>query len=127
MYVVFKSYNRKAVRNRVRRRIRKKISGTNERPRLCVYKSLNHIYAQIINDMSGETLAAASTLDSEVQKELENGDKNNKEAAKKVGAAIAQRALDKGIKEVIFDRSGYKYHGRIAALADSAREKGLQF
>lgn len=105
-------------------RIRRKISGTGETPRLCVYKSLNHIYAQIIDDQTGVTLAAASTLDKELS---DLPSKSNIEAAKEVGSRIAAKAHEKGITTVVFDRSGYKYHGRLAALADAAREKGLHF
>jgi len=99
--------------------------GTKERPRLCVYRSLKHIYAQIIDDIEGRTLVAASTLDPALRGTLSST--SNKEAAKKVGELIAQKALDKGIKKVVFDRGGYKYHGRVAALAEGAREKGLEF
>jgi len=98
--------------------------GTQERPRLCVYRSLKHIYAQIIDDIEGKTLVAASTLDPALKGTVKS---SNKEAAKKVGELIAQKALDKGIKKVVFDRGGYKYHGRVAALAEGAREKGLEF
>ena len=103
-------------------RVRGKISGTAERPRLSVFRSENNIYAQIIDDVAGVTLAAAST----VEKGFE-GKGGNIEAAKKVGAAIAQRALKKGIEDVVFDRGGYIYHGRVKALAEGAREGGLKF
>ena len=103
-------------------RVRGKISGTAERPRLSVFRSENNIYAQLIDDVAGVTLAAAST----VEKGFE-GKGGNIEAAKKVGAAIAQRALKKGIEEVVFDRGGYIYHGRVKALAEGAREGGLKF
>ena len=103
-------------------RVRKKISGTADRPRLNVYRSLNHIYTQVIDDAAGHTLAAAST----VEKAFE-GNGGNCEAAKKIGAAIAERALQKGIEEVVFDRGGYIYHGRVKALAEGAREGGLKF
>jgi len=99
--------------------------GTAERPRLCVYRSLKHTYAQIIDDLEGKTLVAASTLDPAIRDEIEKT--GNKEAAKKVGILLAQKALEKGIKKVVFDRNGYKYHGRVAALAEGAREKGLEF
>jgi len=119
---------KKSSRNRLRqdkhKRVRRKVTGTGETPRLCVYKSLNHIYAQIIDDQKGVTLAAASTLDKELS---DLPSKTNIEAAKEVGSRIAARAQEKGITTVVFDRSGYKYHGRVAALADAAREKGLQF
>ena len=103
-------------------RVRGKISGTAEMPRLCVFRSENHIYAQIINDVEGKTLAAAST----VEKAFE-GNGSNVEAAKKIGALIAERALKKGIENVVFDRGGYIYHGRVQALAEGARESGLKF
>ncbi|MDI1471455.1 50S ribosomal protein L18 [Thermodesulfovibrio sp. 1176] len=117
--------DKKELKERRHLRIRKKVYGTSERPRLCVYKSLNHIYAQIIDDTKGYTLVSASTLDKEF-KEL-TGNKSNKEFAKKVGELIAEKALNAGITKVVFDRAGYKYHGCIKALADAAREKGLQF
>lgn len=117
--------DKKELRERRHLRIRKKVFGTPERPRLCVFKSLNHIYAQIIDDTNGKTLVAASTLDKEFRDN--KGNKSNIEFAKKVGALIAERALKMGISKVVFDRAGYKYHGCIKALADSAREKGLQF
>ena len=103
-------------------RVRGKVSGTAERPRLNVYRSLNHIYAQIIDDVKGVTLVAASSVEKDFGM---NG--GNKEAAKKVGELIAKRAADKGITEVVFDRGGYVYHGRVQALAEGAREGGLQF
>ena len=102
-------------------RVRGKISGTAERPRLCVFRSENNIYAQIIDDVAGNTLVSASS----VEKGFEGG--GNCEAAKKVGAAIAERALAKGIEDVVFDRGGYIYHGRVKALAEGAREGGLKF
>lgn len=113
------------LRERRRQRIRKKVFGTSERPRLCIFRSLNHIYAQIIDDTKGHTLVAASTLDKEL-KDLK-GHKGNKEFAKKVGELIAERAIKLGITKVVFDRAGYKYHGCVKALADAARERGLQF
>ncbi len=106
-------------------RVRKKISGTAERPRLCVYRSLNHIYVQLIDDQNGTTLVAASTLDPDIKGQI--ADKTKKEAAKIVGEAAAKKALDKGIKQVVFDRSGYIYHGRILEVAAGAREAGLEF
>lgn len=119
----------KPVRNEARKkrhkRVRAKIHGTAERPRLNVYRSLNHIYAQIIDDDAGETLISASTLDEEVKGKVEKT--CNVDAAKVVGEVVGKRALDKGIKNVVFDRSGYKYHGRVKALADAAREAGLNF
>ena len=104
------------------KRVRGKISGTAARPRLNVFRSTNNIYAQVIDDVKGITLASASTLDKEF-----NGYGGNKEAAKKVGTLIAKRALEKGITEVVFDRGGYVYHGRVQQLAESAREAGLKF
>ena len=111
--------------NRVKRhlRVRKKASGTPERPRLSVYRSEKNIYAQIIDDINAVTLVSASTLDKDLN--LKVG--GNKEAAKLVGELIAKRAVDKGITEVVFDRGGYVYHGRVQVLADSAREAGLKF
>ncbi len=106
-------------------RVRKKISGTAERPRLCVYRSLNGIYAQLIDDTKGVTLAAASTVEAELKAKVAEMTKT--QAAKEVGKAIAQRAVDKGCKSVIFDRGGYIYTGRVAALAEGAREGGLEF
>lgn len=106
-------------------RIRKKLSGTAERPRLTVYKSLRHLHAQIVDDDSGRTLAAASTLSKELKGKLDEGDK--KAAAKQVGLLIAEKCKAAKIEKVVFDRNGYPYHGRIAAIADGAREGGLQF
>ncbi|GAW90894.1 50S ribosomal protein L18 [Calderihabitans maritimus] len=122
---MFKKPDRKKLRAKRRLRVRKKIFGTPERPRLTVYRSLNHIYAQIINDVEGKTLVASSTLDPVVRKQITNG--GNKEAARIVGKTIAEKALAKGIKKVVFDRGGYIYHGRVAALAEGAREGGLEF
>lgn len=106
-------------------RARKTLIGTVERPRLNVFRSLKHIYAQIINDKTGTTLVAVSTLDKEISAKLSYG--GNIDAAKAVGEAIAKRALEKGITKVVFDRAGYIYHGRVAALATAAREAGLEF
>ncbi len=106
-------------------RVRKKISGTAETPRLCVYRSLNHIYAQIIDDVLGNTLVAASTVEKEIATLCEG--KSKSEKAKIVGAKLAEKALAKGITEVVFDRGGYLYTGRVASLADGAREGGLKF
>lgn len=105
-------------------RVRKKISGTNERPRLSVFRSSKHIYAQLIDDVKGVTIASASTLDKEL---AGNSNGGNVESARKVGELIAKRAKEKGYENVVFDRGGYLYHGRIQALADAAREAGLQF
>jgi len=106
-------------------RVRKKVYGTAERPRLCVFRSLKYIYAQVINDDIGHTLAAASSLEKELRGRLKSTD--DIEAARQVGALIARRALEAGITKVVFDRGGYLYHGRIKALADAAREQGLEF
>ena len=106
-------------------RVRVKLNGTAARPRLNVFRSNKHIYAQIIDDQSGRTLVAASSLDSELQEGLPRG--SDAAAAGKVGALLARRALNSGIKEVVFDRSGYRYHGRVKALAEAAREEGLKF
>ncbi len=104
------------------KRVRKLISGTTERPRLCVFRSSKNIYAQIIDDTNGTTLVSASSLDAAFE-----GNGGNKEAAKKVGQMIAEKAADKGIKNVVFDRGGYIYHGRVKELAEGAREGGLEF
>lgn len=112
-------------RKRRQRRIRMKISGTAERPRLNVFRSLEHIYAQLIDDEAGKTLVSASTLDKGLRDEL--GKKNKREQAKAVGEAIAERAKDAGIETVVFDRGGFIYHGRVKALAEGAREGGLKF
>jgi large subunit ribosomal protein L18 len=106
-------------------RIRKRLQGTGEKPRLSVYKSLNHIYAQLIDDTAGKTILSASTLEKEIRTALKHG--GNLEAAKKVGASLAQKALGKKITTVVFDRAGYRYHGCVKALADAAREQGLKF
>ena len=118
-------HTRRTVRKRVHTRIRKRISGTQERPRLSVFKSGKHIYAQIIDDTAEITLTATSSLDPELRKELKNG--ATVDAAKVVGLDIAKRAKEKGISKVVYDRGGYLYHGRIKALADAARENGLDF
>ena len=112
-------------RHRRKRSIRKNIFGTPQRPRLTVYRSNKHIYAQIIDDIAGHTLASASTIDSEAPDDIEELEKI--EQAAKVGEMIAERAQDKGIEKVVFDRNGFRYHGRIAAVADGAREGGLEF
>ena len=117
-----KKTNRKAERVRRHIRVRRKISGTSECPRLCVFRSNSNIYVQIIDDVKQTTLVAASTLDKEVKTKH-----SNVEAAKEVGALIAKRALEKNIKTVVFDRGGYVYHGVVKALADAVREGGLEF
>lgn len=122
---MFKKVNREAVRRRKHLSIRNKISGTAERPRLSVYRSNNNIFAQLIDDVKGVTLVSASTIDKALKGDVKHG--GNIESAKMVGKAIAERAKDKNITEIVFDRSGYKYTGRIAALAEAAREAGLKF
>ncbi|ANQ53895.1 50S ribosomal protein L18 [Thermosipho sp. 1063] len=122
---MIKRENRNWRRKKRHLSIRKKIHGTAERPRLCVYKSEKHIYAQVIDDDKGHTLVAASTLDKELREALKKT--WNKEAAREVGKLIGKRAIEKGIKKVVFDRGGYRYHGRIAELAEGAREAGLEF
>ena len=112
---------RNAIRQRIHARIRAKLSGTGERPRLNVYRSLNHIYAQVIDDQKGETLVSASSL----SLKLKTG--GNVSSAKEIGKAVAELAVKQGIKKVVFDRGGYLYHGRVKALADAAREAGLEF
>ena len=113
------------VRLRIHRRIRKTLSGTPVRPRLCVFRSNKHIYAQIVDDAKGSTVTAASSLDSEAKQEIKNG--SNIAAATAVGKIVAKRAIEKGVEHVLFDRGGYIYHGRVKALADAAREAGLKF
>jgi large subunit ribosomal protein L18 len=110
---------RNAIRQRIHDRIRRKLAGTGARPRLNVYRSLGHIYAQVIDDQTGQTLVSASSI------KLKTG--GNVAAAKEIGKAVAEKAVEKGIKSVVFDRGGYLYHGRIKALADAAREAGLEF
>ena len=117
--------NKNEIRKKRHLRVRNKISGTPERPRLNVFRSNKQIYAQLIDDVNGVTLVAASSLDKELKGEIGYG--GNKEAAKKVGEALAKRALAKGIEEVCFDRGGFLYHGRVAELAEGAREAGLKF
>ena len=119
---MFKKEDRREQRQKRHLRVRKKVSGTAERPRFAVYRSEKNIYAQIIDDVKGVTLVSASSLDKDFE-----GLGSNKEAAKKVGQLIAKKALDKGITEVVFDRGGYVYHGRVAELAEGAREGGLKF
>ncbi len=119
---MIKKINRKEERKRRHTRVRNKISGTLERPRLCIFRSNNNLYVQIIDDVAANTLVAASTLDKEVKEKHAN-----KQAAKEVGALIAKRALEKNIKEVVFDRGGYIYHGVVKELAEAAREAGLVF
>lgn len=119
---MFKKESKNETKGRRHLRIRKKIHGTAERPRLAVFRSEKNIYAQIIDDVVGKTLVAASSLDKDFE-----GNGSNKEAAKKVGEMVAKKAIEKGIKSVVFDRGGYIYHGRIEELAAGAREGGLEF
>lgn len=119
-----KQIDRKAARDKIRRRMRGKVRGTAERPRVAVFRTTKHIYAQAIDDGSGRTVAHASTLDGDVRGGTTGG---NVEAAKKVGAALGQRLKAAGVESVVFDRGGNRYHGRIKALADAAREAGLKF
>ena len=114
---------RNAIRQRIHNRIRAKLAGTGERPRLNVYRSLNHIYAQVIDDSAGRTLAAASSL----EPELKGGKQTKVDEAKVVGRLVAERARTAGVAQVVFDRAGYRYHGRVKTLADAAREAGLDF
>lgn len=119
------SIDRSAERRRIHKRIRRKISGDVNRPRLCIYRSSKYIYAQIVDDAKGETLVAASTAEKIVRGDLKQG--GNIQASKVVGKTIAERAKAKGIEAVVFDRGGYLYHGRIKAVAEAARESGLKF
>jgi large subunit ribosomal protein L18 len=107
------------------RRVRRKVVGTAEKPRLCVFRSLNHIYGQVIDDVRGHTLAAASDLEAEIRQQADG--KSKAEVARLVGERLATRALEKGIKTMVFDRGGFKFHGRVKALADAARKAGLVF
>jgi large subunit ribosomal protein L18 len=113
------------IRDHIRARIRKKISGTPQRPRLSVFRSQEHIYAQIVDDVAGCTLCAASSLDKELRAQFKRG--ANVKAAQAVGGLLARRAREKGVETVVFDRGGFIYHGRVKALADAAREGGLKF
>ncbi|MBO6205419.1 MAG: 50S ribosomal protein L18 [Lachnospiraceae bacterium] len=117
--------SRQKVREKKHLKIRNRFSGTAERPRLAVFRSNNHMSVQVIDDAAGKTLVAASTMEKDIKAKLEKT--NNIEAAKALGEIIAKRALDKGIETVVFDRGGYIYHGKVAALAEAAREAGLQF
>jgi large subunit ribosomal protein L18 len=119
------SDKKRIARTRRHHRVRKRLSGTAERPRLNVFRSLRHIYAQIIDDEVGHTLVSASTSESEVRKQIEGMAKTDQ--AHVVGKVLAQRALAKGVTQVVFDRGGYKYHGRVKALAEGSREAGLEF
>ncbi len=122
---MIKPTNKKEATQKRHKRIRAKLSGTTESPRLAVYRSTKHIYAQIIDDVKGVTIVSASSVDKDLRKDLSHG--GNVESAKAVGEAIAKKALKAGVKDVVFDRGGFLYHGRVAALADAAREAGLNF
>ncbi len=115
----------KAIKKIRHRRVRQKVAGTISRPRLCVFRSLNHIHAQLIDDSMGQTLVSMSTLDSQVRSKTDGMGKSKK--AEIVGALLAEKALNKGVKQVVFDRGGCKYHGRVKALAEAARKAGLEF
>jgi large subunit ribosomal protein L18 len=119
---MIRKIEKKEIRNRIHQRIRRKLSGTKERPRLAVFRSVAHIYAQVIDDVEGRTLVSASSVDKDGK--TKGG---NVAAAKAIGKLVAERAKEKGVKQVVFDRGGYQYHGRIKALADAAREAGLEF
>ena len=122
---MIKKQSRSEVRKKKHLKVRKRISGTPERPRMAVFRSNNHMYVQVIDDVAGHTLVSASTLQGEVKEGLEKT--NNVDAAAKLGTVIAKRAVEKGIKTVVFDRGGYIYHGKVKALAEAAREAGLEF
>ena len=122
---MIKQVNKKEATQKRHKRWRTKLSGTTEAPRLAVYRSTKHIYAQIIDDVKGVTIVSASSIDKDMKKDLAHG--GNIESAKAVGEAIAKKALKAGVKDVVFDRGGFLYHGRVAALADAAREAGLNF
>ncbi|RIV24543.1 50S ribosomal protein L18 [Alicyclobacillaceae bacterium I2511] len=117
--------NRNTARQRRHLRVRKRVNGSTERPRLNVFRSNQHIYAQVVDDITGQTLVSASTLEKAFRVEIPNG--GNMEAARQVGSLVAKRALEKGLTQVVFDRGGYLYHGRVQALAEAAREAGLEF
>ncbi len=123
--VPVRKLSRNAHRQRIHMRMRRKVAGTTARPRLCVFRSLRHIRAQVIDDLNGRTLVSASSLDKDVRKEIKGG--GNTAAAKVVGKILAERAKTAGLEKVVFDRGGYQYHGRVQALAEAAREAGLKF
>ncbi len=120
------THSRSVRRQRAHRRVRARVVGSGERPRLSVFKSSRYIYAQVINDASGETVAQASSMEPDLQGRIAGG-KDSREAAKLVGETVAERAREKGVERVVFDRGGYIYHGRVKAVADGARSKGLEF
>lgn len=117
--------SRNAHRQRIHRRMRQSLAGSEQRPRLCVYRSIKHIRVQVIDDLKGHTIAAASSLDEDVKKQIKGG--GNIASAKVVGKIIAERAKAAGVEQVVFDRGGYQYHGRVQAVAEAAREAGLKF
>ncbi|MBP3192273.1 50S ribosomal protein L18 [Natronogracilivirga saccharolytica] len=119
------NFSKTARRSKIRRRVRSKISGTADTPRLAVFKSSKHVYAQLIDDQAGHTIAAASTVSKNMKDQM--GEKAKMEKAEAIGEFLAKEAIDKGINQVVFDRSGYKYHGIIKSLAEGARKGGLQF
>jgi len=123
--VVMNRRDSKAIRKIRHRRVRQKVTGTISRPRLCIFRSLNHIHAQLIDDSVGQTLVSMSTLDAQVRSKADGMVKTKE--AEIVGTLIGEKALNKGIKQVVFDRGGYKYHGRVKALAEAARKAGLEF
>ena len=125
MVIMMSARDSKAMREIRHRRVRRKIGGTTSPPRLAVFRSLNHIYAQVIDDSKGQTLVSMSSLDSQVRSKTDGVGKSKK--AEIVGNLLAEKALNKGIKQVVFDRGGYKYHGRVRALAEAARKAGLEF
>jgi large subunit ribosomal protein L18 len=123
--VVMNRRDSKAIRKIRHRRVRQKVTGTISRPRLCIFRSLNHIHAQLIDDSVGQTLVSMSTLDAQVKSKADGMGKTKE--AEIVGTLLGEKALNKGIKQVVFDRGGYKYHGRVKALAEAARKSGLEF
>ena len=123
--VTMRGKDSKAIRKIRHRRVRRKVTGTISQPRLCVFRSSNHIHAQLIDDLAGHTLISVSTLDPRMKSEAEGIGKTKK--AEVIGTLLAEKALDKGMKRVVFDRGGYKYHGRVKALAEAARKAGLEF
>lgn len=126
-HLVKKTKKKRERRRRAHLRVRSRVRGTAERPRLAVFKSLRYVYAQVIDDQAGVTLAAASSLEPGVKSAIEEGSAASRAAARAVGEAIAERAREKGIERVVFDRGGYRYHGKVREVAEGAREKGLEF
>jgi large subunit ribosomal protein L18 len=124
---MIRKIEKKEIRNRIHVRIRRKLRGTTERPRLAVFRSVAHIYAQVIDDVEGKTLVSASSVDKGARGDKGKPNGGNVAAAKTIGKLVAERAKEKGVTRVVFDRGGYQYHGRIKALADAAREAGLEF